>query len=252
MKSFASFLSFLAVLGAVASGVFYYLNAKESNTLEQELQTVQLQLNSERSKTSQLTGEIEEIQGQLDQNARSLQESRSNITVLSARSNQLKRENQRLTDELEMRLANEESLQRSLADLKKDMAEQKANSITLDEVDAYTQKIATLEAEVLRLKDTQNNNVTSSLAETYPSMKTAPSGVSGSVLTVGAGSSFVITNLGYTEGIRLDYILSIQREGQVIANIQVTEVKENLSIARILPESLKNDPQPGDLVVGAN
>ena len=51
---------------------------------------------------------------------------------------------------------------------------------------------------------------------------------------------------------RLDYLLEIQRDGKLAVNIQLTEVKENLSIARILPGSMKIDPKAGDVVVSPN
>ena len=106
--------------------------------------------------------------------------------------------------------------------------------------------------EILRLKSAQSS-VASAVQNTLPAgAKHAPVDLNGEVLTVGAQSSFVITNLGYTNGIRLDHLLNIQRDGKTIAQLQVTEVKENLSIARILPESFKTDPKPGDSVVSGN
>ncbi len=252
MRSLANFLSTLAIIGAIASGAFYYLNTQEANNLAQQLQTSQVQLNAERSKSTDQAATIKDLQDQLDQSARSLQEARSNITVISARSNQLKRENQRFTEELEMRLDNEENLQRSLADLKKEMAAQKANSITLEEANAYEQKIATLESTILKLESAPPKPVSPSISETYGNFKPAPSDANGRILTVGPQSSFVIVSLGYTSGIRLDHLLEIKREGESVAKIQISEVKENLSIARILPGSMKTDPLPGDLVVSAN
>ena len=129
MRSLANFLSILAIIGALASGTFYYLNTLKANNLAQELQTSQLK--AESAKSANLAAKNHDLKEQLKQSTRSLQEARSNITVISARSNQLKRENQRFTEEFEMRMDNEENLQRSLADLKKEMAAQKANSITL-------------------------------------------------------------------------------------------------------------------------
>lgn len=252
MKSLANFLSILAILGAIVSGVFYYLNTQESHNLAQELQSVRAQLNSERLKSSKQATTLKDIQEQLDQSARSLQEARSNITVISARSNQLKRENQRFSEELEMRMDKEETLHRSLADLKKEMAAQRANSISLEEANAYEQKIATLESTILKLESSQPMPTSSSLSEAYSHLQPAPSDANGKILTVGPQSSFVIINLGYTSGIRLDHLLLIKREGEPIANIQISEVKENLSIARILPGSLKTNPLPGDTVVSVN
>ena len=176
----------------------------------------------------------------------------TNITVITARSNQLKRENGRLSDELDMRLDKEESLQIALADLKKEMAELRANSISLDKATEYEQEIASLEARILQLKNSQATTPTVSLSNTYRNLKTAPNGLNGQILTVGPKSSFVIINLGYTSGVRLDHLLEIQRDGKLVANIQVTEVKENLSIARILSESMATDPETGDIVISGN
>ncbi len=48
---------------------------------------------------------------------------------------------------------------------------------------------------------------------------------------------------------RLDYLLEIQRDGKLAVNIQFTEVKENLSITQILPESTEVHPETGDIVI---
>lgn len=252
MNSITNFLSVLAVIGAIASGGFYFLNLQEANNLAQELQSANTQLSTTQSKNIEQSSTIDDLSAQLQQSNQTLEEARSNITVITARSNQLKRENGRLSDELDMRLDKEESLQIALADLKKEMAKLRANSISLDKATAYEQEIASLEARILQLKNSQATASTVSLSDTYRTLKTAPGGLSGQILTVGPKSSFVVINLGYTSGVRLDHLLEIQRDGKLVANIQVTEVKENLSIARILPESMATDPETGDIVISGN
>ena len=252
MSSITNFLSVLAVIGAIASGGFFFLNLQEANDLAQQLQSANTQLSTAQSKNIEQSSKIDDLSAQLQQSNQSLEEARSNITVITARSNQLKRENGRLSDELDMRLDKEESLQIALADLKKEMAELRANSISLDKATEHEQEIASLEARILQLKNSQATTSTISLSDTYRSLKTAPGGLNGQILTVGPKSSFVVINLGYTSGVRLDHLLEIQRDGKLVANIQVTEVKENLSIARILPESMATDPETGDIVTSGN
>ena len=252
MKSIANFLSILAIIGAIASGVFYSLNTKDKNQLELDIQSYRSQLATERQKASAAKESQEAIAAELGQTSKNLEEARSNITVITARSNQLKRENQRFTEELERRLENEESLQRALADLKKAMAEQRATTISLEKAQAYEGTIASLESEILRLKSAQSALAKNPRPALANGAKAAPANLSGNVLTVGAQSSFVIVNLGFTSDIRLDHLLDIERDGAVIAQIQISEVKENLSIGRILPESFKTDPKPGDSVVSGN
>jgi len=252
MKSLTNVFSILAILGAIASGVFFLLNTKDKNQLQLNVQSYGTQLAVERATIGKQNEELEANAAQLDQISKNLEEARSNITVITARSNQLKRDNQRFTDELERRLENEESLQRALADLKKEMAELRATTISLEKAETYEQTIASLESEILRLKSAQST-AANAVQNTLPAgARVAPADLNGIVLTVGAQSSFVITNLGYTNGIRLDHLLNIERDGETIAQLQVTEVKENLSIARILPESFKTDPKPGDSVVSGN
>ena len=151
-----------------------------------------------------------------------------------------------------MRMDNEENLQRNLADLKKEMAAQKANSITLEEANAFEQKINSLESTILKLESTPVRKTSPSTAEGYGNVKPGPSDANGKILTVGPQSSFAIVSLGYTSGIRLDHLLEIERDGESIAKIQISEVKENLSIARILPGSMKIDPKTGDFIVSPN
>ena len=252
MKYLTNVFSILAILGAIASGVFFLLNTKDKNQLQLNIQSYETQLAAERATIRKQNEKLETNAAQLDQTSKNLEEARSNITVITARSNQLKRDNQRFTDELERRLENEESLQRALADLKKEMAKLRATTINLEKAETYEQTIASLESEILRLKSVQST-AASVVQNTLPAgAKLAPADLNGVVLTVGAQSSFVITNLGYTNGIRLDHLLNIERNGEIIAQLQVTEVKENLSIARILPESFKTDPKPGDSVVSGN
>lgn len=252
MKSITNVFSILALLGAVASGVFFFLNTKDKNQLELNIQSYGTQLAAERATISKQNETLDTNASQLAQISKNLEEARSNITVSTARSNQLKRENKRLTDELERRLENEESLQRTLADLKKSMAELRATTISLEKAESYEQSIASLESEILRLKSAQSSVALATQNSLPAGAKYAPADLNGVVLTVGAQSSFVITNLGYTSGIRLDYLLNIERDNDTIARLQITEVKENLSIGRILPESFKTDPKPGDSVVSGN
>lgn len=252
MKSIANFLSILAILGAIASGAFYLLNTKNKNQLELDIQSYRAQLTAEQADGKKHKESLKASDAQLSQTSKNLEEARSNITVITARSNQLKRENQRFTEELERRLENEESLQRTLADLKKGMAKLQATTISLEKAEAYEQTVASLESEILRLKSSQRSNSNTASSALPKGAILAPVELSGKILTVGPQSSFVITNLGYTSGIRLNHLLDIERDGAIVAQLQITEVKENLSIARILPESFKTDPKPGDSVVSGN
>jgi septal ring factor EnvC (AmiA/AmiB activator) len=101
MKSITNVFSILALLGAVASGVFFFLNTKDKNQLELNIQSYGTQLAAERATISKQNETLDTNASQLAQISKNLEEARSNITVSTARSNQLKRENKHLTDGFE-------------------------------------------------------------------------------------------------------------------------------------------------------
>ncbi len=247
MKMTNTLLYIIAVLGAVLSGIFYFLTEANKQDLQAQLDRMQSSLGSQRNEAQALQQRNEELQKTLETKTHELEEAISNNAILTARANQLKRETRRFSDELDQRIDKEEKLQGQIVDLNRRVAELRATTVSVDEVAQYQEEIAKLEAEILELRDSRRS-FPGSAASAIDETKAAPANLKGKILTVGPQSSFVVVNVGYNEGIRLSHGLNIRRGGEQIARLQVTEVKENLSIAHILPESLTKDPIAGDIV----
>ncbi|MCH6256170.1 hypothetical protein MLD52_06395 [Puniceicoccaceae bacterium K14] len=247
MNTASKLLHVLAILGAIGSATLYYLSDSDAQLARDQLDRKNSLLTEANKRAKQAADESAEVQTELTEKNEALEEARANITVLSSRNTQLKRETQRFTEELDERVKSEEKLQVEIARLERENAKIKASSVALEEVQVYTQQIASLEEEVLQLKNT-NARFPGNIASANTENSTIPEDLKGKILTVGPQSSFVVLNVGYEDGLRLTHSLSVARGTNTIAQIEITEVKENLSIARILPESLKLHVKEGDVV----
>ena len=253
MKILTRTLQILAILGAVASGYFYFLTGSLSNKTNAQLLETSSELKFERSKSNTISKKLAEREAEQEANEARLADARAEIASLTAKFNQLQRENLRFANLRETHQIAEEKLQNENARLVEELGELgelRANSIAKEQMASYQTKIAQLERQVLSLQQTQSakNTAVSSTVERVP----ANPSLTGYILTVGKNASFVVLDIGYSDGVRLKTEFMIQHADTPIAKIQITEVKGNLSIARILPNSITKTPQPGDRVASFN
>ncbi len=251
MKTLNRILQILALCGALASAAFYFVAKREIAPAPQvEASSLPQQLAAEKARAAGLADNLADKQRVNDELVRSLQSAKSEALALAAQLTQLQRENQRFAEERSTRQAIEARLQDENARLARELAQTQADTIPRDQLATKEQTIENLERQVLALQQT-------SLALASPrdlaglQLPAKPS-LRGNVLTVGKGASFVVLDIGYTDGVRLLHELFVQHADTPIAKIQVTEVKENLSIARVLPDSLLKAPQSGDAVSSFN
>lgn len=247
MKTSATLLQLLAITAAAFSAYIYFNAENRADELEQNLTRTSQQLALQKANNAKLEAENSGLVEKATKANLAFDEARSLNTVLTARSNQLKREANRYSTELDERFKQEEQLQRTIADQNKELAHLRATTVSLDEVDRYQMTIADLEQRILKLKSSERTfpgaAATLDVAETNPQAN-----LKGKILTVGPQSSFIIIDLGQNEGAEKANVLDVQRGGATIAQVTITEVKENLSIAHVLPQSLVSEPRSGDIV----
>ena len=249
MKRTNRMLQILAIAGAIAAGTFYFKNKADFLSLDTDIQSLNANIKTERARAQTL-------QKETTSQAKTIQSQQTEIDKLSAEAllanNQLlqiQRENKRLGDERDAQELAERRLQKENSRLTQELNVLRATSVPQDEIASYELQIANLERQILELQQTQAPH---QLATTLPIAIPADPSLSGNVLTVGKGASFVVLDIGYSDGVRLQNELYVHHADTPIAKIQVTEVKENLSIARVLPESLVKTPQTGDSVTSLN
>jgi len=247
MKTTAALLQLLAISAAGLSAYIYFNAENRADKLEQDIQRTSQQLALEKANNAKLKAENTSLAEKSTKATLALDEARSLNTVLTARSNQLKREANRYSGELDERFKEAEQLQRNLADSNKEIATLKATTVSLKEVDRYENTIADLEQTILKLQSSERT-FPGAAASQAPQQQMASKSLKGKILTVGPQSSFIVIDVGETEGAEASNILDVQRGGATIAQVTITKVNENLSIAHILPESLVSEPRSGDIV----
>lgn len=249
MKAANRFLQVLAVLGAVASGVFYFLSLSDQSTTTADSQSLSEQLRKSKGNTARLQEQLETQQNLVASQKADVDKLTEDALLANNQLLQIQRENKRLVDERDAQELAERRLQKENSRLTQELNSLKATSVPQDEIARYELQIANLERQILEMKETTSSDFASG---SLPPAIAANAKLKGNVLTVGKGASFVVLDIGYNDGVRLQNELYVQHADTPIAKIQVTEVKENLSIARVLPESLVKTPQTGDSVSSLN
>jgi len=243
-------LQYLAIIGAAASGVFFYLgadNTRDSASKRIDPQLISQQLSHQRSANERLRLEITQKTELAERQKRDLENISGEALLASNQILQLQRENKHISlerGELELisRKLQEENSQLSL-----EFSELKANSVPSAVLAELELQISSLEAELLRLRDSAN----SSSMEFPPALR-AEGDLDGKVLLVGKEASFVVLDIGYNNGVRLRNELYVLHADTPVAKVHVTEVKENLCIAHVLPGTIRKRPQSGDSVASLN
>ena len=252
MKIVTALLNILAICGALAAAVFFLLSEERNTAGEaqaEQLETrLQASLSAQRTQSQSLT----ELQAKLETLETERQQTLSQLTLEQAKAHQFSRELGDFEQSAQRHRLDIEELRKENARLKAELAQEQANSISRGEVLDFEAKIKQLEAEILALRETRPG-ASGPMTADSPRLEIpkAPR-LRGEVLTIGKQNSFVVINLGYRDGVRLDNAFVIHKDGACVAQITVSEVKENLSIARILPHSLLDAPQVGDAVSSLN
>lgn len=249
MKLANRILQVMALLGAIAAALFYFQDKAEFQSIDTDLQTLNASLQTERSQKQKLQQENTQQAATLQAQANELDRLTAEALLANNQLLQIQRENKRLAEERDAQDSVERRLQKENGRLTQELSVLKATSVPQGEIASYERAIANLERQILELQQTTPQQfITSSLPTAVP----ADPKLKGTILTVGKGTSFVVVDIGYNDGVRLQNELYVQHADTAIAKIQVTEVKENLSIARVLPDSVVKTPQTGDSVSSLN
>jgi predicted RNase H-like nuclease (RuvC/YqgF family) len=249
MKTVHLAFTVAAVLAAVASGVLYLLIGNQKESLRQELATANGRINVLDARSTDLGSQRDVLEAQARALEDQLAESKARGVSFEARATQLSRELQQMSRELAEKIDGEQTQQRELAQLRRDLVQ--ARSALLEqgsqaEVAALQGRIDTLEAELAA----RGSGPRPPLGRTVQiTTVTSPRdfGIhTASVLNVGTKSAFVVLNIGSAHGARPGLQLAVDRQGLSLARLQISEVNENYSIAQVEAGSLTGRLRVGD------
>lgn len=242
MRNLTLILSVVALIGAVASGVLFFIIGNSKQELFQRWQNTDAQLTATAAKLKGAQRDKEELQNQVRVLDADLATHKRDLTALQLAAEQMQTSLELLEDARASAVEARESALDDLGRATENLAmlrEQLAESISPTEVQQYRQTIADLEARIepLERRLAQKN--------------AAPALISGrsnhaQVIKVGPRNAFVLINFGSSHGAVTNQRFALKRGNTALATAEISLTKEHYSIAQVLPETLSGNIRKGD------
>jgi membrane-associated HD superfamily phosphohydrolase len=241
---------YVALAGAVASGILGWMLIQKYSTSQTSLSQVQTSLTSETAKVKKAQKDVEDAKAATDQANTQLQTANSQIdqdkTQLAAAQKAQDDLNTQLTQAKSDAKKAQDDLAQVTTDLGMSPADAKAK-MTKDESDlaaAQSQEkilqdqLQASQKQIADLQDAINRKVTGNM----------PPGISGKVTFVNRPWNFVVLNVGLSNGVVPNGELIVYRGRDFLGKVKITSAEQNTSVADILPNA-KADIQVGDDVL---
>jgi ribosomal protein L29 len=259
MKAITLVLCILALLGSAASGFFWFETGNAKKDLQAKLVAEQTRTAETQAKLAESITALESETAKLAESDASLGDTKIKLTASEARNIQNNRETANFKTLLASKEETVNKLNAELDTLRRDLVQARVASASAnpDEIESYKQAIAALETKVEQLQTAPISGTTNTatVASSGPSQeKPALSERTSAarVASVGIKNSFVVLELGTSDGISAGQKFNIVRNGTTIAESKVSEVKATFAIAHILPSSIKTTLKTGDTATYVN
>ena len=236
MKNLSIIITLLAVIAAAILGGLYWRTASDNSRLELSLSSARSQnqaltanLATSQELTEQQQAQLHALDADLGETKISLTSARSNLIIL-----------QREVEELEQNLVESNEIQRDLSgevsSLNAALAQARASEASPETIASYQQAISNLEQQLATLQSPTTQAPAMPVLTTHRSRSTR-------VVSVGPSNAFV----GASHGALPSQKMAIRRGTKQLATAQISDVRENYSIAQVRPDSLRDTLQKGDV-----
>ncbi len=255
MKSLTLILAVIAILGAAASGFFWWQVGDTKKQLQEQLSAEQSRASTLQSDLTRANEEKTTLQSNLARIDGDLGDIKRNLTAAEARNVQLARESETLKRTLTAKEESEKKLNADLDVLRRELVQTRLASQVgnPEEIEKYKQNIAGLEARIAELQSGATSSSAASSLTSQSSAAPAPGQVAVSpraanarVAQVGPRNAFVVLELGAADGIVAGQRFLITRDGRTIADSVVSGVEDTYVIAQVVPASIQSALQAGD------
>lgn len=240
MKNLSIIISLLSVIAAAVLGGLYWLSSSDNARLEKSLLTARSQnqvLTADLTVARELT---EQQQTQLHTLDADLGETKTSLTSTRSRMIILQREIEELEENLTQSQATQRSLQGDVTSLTKALTQARASEASPETVASYQKTIRDLEQQLATIQSAPYPTSTVPVLTTHRSRSTR-------VVSVGPSNAFVVLNYGASHGALPSQRMDIHRGTKQLASVQISDVRQNYSIAQVRPDSLRDTLQKGDV-----
>ena len=240
MKNLSIIISLLAVIAAAILGGLYWRSSSDNSRLGQSLGSVRSQnqaltadLAAALELTEQQKAQLHALDADLGETKTALTSARSSMIIL-----------QREIDQLEKNLVVSKDTQRDLrgevSSLTQALTQARASEASMETIASYQQAIRDLEQQLATLQSPTTLSSAIPVLTTHRSRSTR-------VVSVGPSNAFVVLNYGANHGALPAQRMDIRRGTKRLATVQISDVRENYSIAQVRPDSLRDTLQKGDV-----
>ena len=234
----------IAFISAALLGVLRFQSEKAK-------QLAELRLAAETARAAQLGADLAATQEKnaalATANTRlesDLANSQANLAATESRAAQLDRELLQAKAALAVHESNARALHTEIAALRDDLAQTRATFASPETVADYQHAIAELERQLAAARSHSTRSSDASLTATLASR----AGVA-TILSVGPQNAFVVLDFGGDRGARLGQKLQVNHGTDLRATVLISDVRPNLSIAQVLPDTLRGVLQKGDQAI---
>lgn len=239
----------IALLGSAVSAVLFFRIGNSKQILEQRLADSTARatkLDSDLAAANEQAGvhkaRAAQLDAELNSTRASLDTARAQLAVSETRNRDLDRDLGQTRAVLTFYESTAASLSSEVAALQRDLAASRASNASPEAVAGYKSAIAELERQ---LATTRNGAAAPATAGASTAVFASRAGRA-TVLTVGPGNAFVVLNFGEARGAKLGHKLTVNQGTNVVATVQISDLRENFSVAQVLPETLRGVLQKGD------
>lgn len=228
-------LGALAVLAAAGSATIAFRTARTNRLLRTDLAAASTHTVALESQLASARSDLAARDVQLDSLDADLGNAKTRLTAAEVRNTQLARQLAQAEAQLAERDAFAQTLQSRLHDFERDQA-------------GYQRTIADLERQLAEAQ--QGAAASSAEFAAHAVFSTRRSAATfASVLSIGPQSAFVVLDYGSDRGAAPGQALSIRRGSDTLAQVHLGQIRPHLSVAHVVPDSLRAALQKGDSAV---
>lgn len=237
-------LRILAILGAIAAAVMFFIIGNTKDELARDLEDTQTRLQKSQSNLSAAENERQKLQEQAAALETQAQEAQAQASSLQNQLTRVRQELAQATQIIGTREEEAQSLQTEAARIRRELLDERNRVAELQQnlegqdpegtqasVRELERKLLETERRLLDLSRVDEGQG----AQQQEQMEETRQALRGEVTEVGPDSAFVLINLGSAAGVRQDSPVMIRRGTRYIARANITEVHDDVSVARVAP-----------------
>ena len=244
----------VAILAGLAVGGLNFTKIKE------KVVTLQTHLKEQTQRADTAEHDRDQFHKDLDKTTAELKQTKTSLEATTTELNDTKKNLEKTATELATTKNTLEKTSEELKGTSQELSRFKGTGYTVEQIVAFGKENKRL-TDSLAASDLENSLLNQKKKELENELKhykepetdiALPAKLKGKVLVADPKWNFVVLDLGAAQGVTKFCTLLVNRNGALVAKVQVTSVQQNQCIANVLPGWQLGEVLEGDSVIPAN